>query len=149
MPRLIAIIVIPLDLFLYRTYRFASPSILLRGRSRYLIYLIRVSFGLLNRNILSLGYYSLSFLRSAAGIIVQTRSLLDQLFLIRGKALDYHYVFNIRPQILIEPGHLGAFVPVNPRRVLCEPSKVLGYRCRLLKFHELQLRGSDLVQVAI
>jgi hypothetical protein len=120
---LVAVIVVALYFLLKSPRGLPGLTILFRGGLCYLIYLVRVAILFFEyRDRFPLWRDTFRFLRSAPEIVVQAYSLTNQDILIRREALNSHGVLNIRPQSFIELSHLSTFIPVDPERVLREPS---------------------------
>jgi hypothetical protein len=121
MPGLVVVITVALD-FLEYLWGFPGLSVLLRGESRHLIYLVGMAFLLLGcGDIFSLRRHALGFLRPASEIIIQARSLINQNILVCRESLNNYGVLNIRTQPFIELSHFSPFVLIYSGRVLRKP----------------------------
>jgi hypothetical protein len=96
-----------------------------------------------------LRYYALRFLGAAPEVIIQARSLMNQGVPVSWESLNRHRIFDVWSQALIELGHFGALVLIDPREVLREPYQVLRNRCVLFQLYKLELRDPNLVQIPI
>jgi hypothetical protein len=94
---LVVVIVVTLRFLLKSPRGLSGLTILLRGGSYYLIYLVRVTILFFRyRDRLLFWRNAFRFLRPTPEIIVQARSLMNQDILIRREALNSYGVFNIR-----------------------------------------------------
>jgi hypothetical protein len=73
-------------------------------------------------DVLPLRCHPLRFLGATSKVIIQARGLINQRILVGWKPLNGHRILNIRSQALIELGHFGALVLIDPGGVLRKPS---------------------------